>query len=149
MEFRRLSDVSLIEEASDIANVLIEENGEIKRVPKTQVGGTGFPTAIIKDSFYDNTLAGLQTMMQSDEPTFECLNMTFEEAYEIMASGEILEVIGMLTDGPCINIHGFPAFTGVVLGAPCIILNFIFSSSSTSLFWTADGISLDPPASPK
>lgn len=148
MEFRRLSDVSLIEEASDVANVLIEENGEIKRVPKTQVGGTGFPTAIIKDSFYDNDLVGWQTMA-SDVPTFECLNMTFEEAYGIMASGGILEVIGMLTNGGCLNIHGFPVFMGVMLGAPCIILGFIIPGTSIDLYWTADGISLDPPASPK
>lgn len=39
LEFTRLSDVALVEEATDTANVLIEEGGEIKRVPKTEVGG--------------------------------------------------------------------------------------------------------------
>ncbi len=38
-EFERLSEVELIETASDEANVLVEENGEIKRVAKTEVGG--------------------------------------------------------------------------------------------------------------
>lgn len=39
LDFTRLSDVTLVEEATETANVLIEESGEIKRVPKTEVGG--------------------------------------------------------------------------------------------------------------
>lgn len=39
LDFTRLSDVTLVEEATETANVLIEEGGEIKRVPKTEVGG--------------------------------------------------------------------------------------------------------------
>lgn len=39
LEFTRLSDVELVVEATETANVLIEEGGEIKRVPKTEVGG--------------------------------------------------------------------------------------------------------------
>jgi hypothetical protein len=150
MEFKRLGEVTLVEETGDTANVLIEENGEIKRVPKTEVGGTGFPTAIIKDSGYDNTLAGLQTMVSAPEYTYECLNMTFEEAYEIMASGEILEVIGMLTSGVCINIRGVSMFAGVMIGVPCIILTFIIDlSNPMQLYWTADGISTSAPEQEK
>lgn len=39
MEFKKLSDVEVVETVSDSANVLIEENGVIKKVPKSQVGG--------------------------------------------------------------------------------------------------------------
>lgn len=38
-EFKKLSDVEIIETPIDTANVLIEENGVIKRVPKDEVGG--------------------------------------------------------------------------------------------------------------
>ena len=38
-EFKKLSEVTVIEESTDNAHVLIEENGEIYRVPKTAVGG--------------------------------------------------------------------------------------------------------------
>ena len=41
MEFKKLSDVEVVEAVSDAANVLIEENGVIKKAPKTQVGGAG------------------------------------------------------------------------------------------------------------
>lgn len=41
MEFKKLSDVEVVETVSDVANVLIEENGVIKKAPKTAVGGSG------------------------------------------------------------------------------------------------------------
>lgn len=40
-EFRKLSDVEVVEAVSNAANVLIEENGVIKKAPKTAVGGVG------------------------------------------------------------------------------------------------------------
>lgn len=38
-DFTKLSDVAVVETPSDTANVLIEENGVIKKTPKTAVGG--------------------------------------------------------------------------------------------------------------
>ena len=38
-EFRKLSDVEIVAEPAESANVLIEENGIIKKAPKTAVGG--------------------------------------------------------------------------------------------------------------
>ena len=39
-EFKRLSDVEVVAEPAESANVLIEENGVIKKAPKTAVGGS-------------------------------------------------------------------------------------------------------------
>lgn len=44
MEFKRLSDVEVVAEPIESANVLIEENGVIKKAPKTVVGGGGGET---------------------------------------------------------------------------------------------------------
>lgn len=38
-EFKKLSDVEVVAEPAESANVLIEENGVIKKTPKTAVGG--------------------------------------------------------------------------------------------------------------
>ena len=38
--FQKLSEVIVIEEVKDEAMVLVEENGEIYRAPKTSVGGS-------------------------------------------------------------------------------------------------------------
>ena len=52
LEFKRLSDVDIVEEISDDTYVLIEENETIKKVPKKGVG-SAIPTAIIKNPDYD------------------------------------------------------------------------------------------------
>ena len=57
--FTKLSEVTLVDKATDVANVLIEENGEIKRVAKNQVGGANANTVIIKSSDYDKAMAAL------------------------------------------------------------------------------------------
>ena len=143
MEFKRLADVETVETASDESHVLIEEAGEIKKVPKTEVGGAGggIPTAIIKSSDYDNALAGVQTMMAEADPvTWACINMTFEEAYEIMASGGVLNVVFMLVAEGCMNVTGIVGFAGTMLGEPAIML--IETNMNVMLIWSAEGITV-------
>lgn len=60
MEFKKLSDVEVVESVNDAANVLIEENGVIKKVSKTQIGGvvgTGSaePDMVLLTSIYEGT----------------------------------------------------------------------------------------------
>lgn len=40
-EFKKLSEVDVLEKAAETAYVLVEENGEIYRVPKTAIDGAG------------------------------------------------------------------------------------------------------------
>ena len=145
-DFVKLSEVPVLETASDNATVLIEENGEIKRVPKKEVGGGGaIATAIIRSSDYLDTIEAMKnggaSEADADETTFECLNMTFEEAYQIMESGEPLMVIGMLRARGATCLVGESEFAGTVLGVPCIVVQFF--NIVPSLFWTADGISTE------
>jgi len=149
-DFQRLSEVTRIEEVTENASVLVEENGEIYRVPKTAVGGDGLiKTAIIRDSGYLNAIAGLQTMdTAAPEYTYECLNMTFEEAYEIMANGEPLSVFGMLTNSEMITcLYGESLFAGTAIGVPCIAITFYsqYIDYYRVLYWTADGLSTSSP----
>ena len=146
-EFKKLSEVTALEEAAETAHVLIEENGEIYRVPKTAVGGAGggIKTAIIRDSEYLNAIAGLSTMgSAAPAVTYRCINMTFEEAYETMANGEPLNVVGMLTGEGAINMQGSVVFTGTAMGVPCIWV--IFANEPSNLYWTADGLSTSRPS---
>lgn len=144
-EFKKLSEVEQIETASDNATVLVEEGGEIKRVPKKEVGGAGIKTAIIKDSNYDNMLAGVQTADSAEVITYRCTNMTFEEAYQTMASGEPLNVVGMFAiDGP-MNLSGISAFGGNIFSVLCIVFMFEIDTITTILYWTADGLSTTAP----
>ena len=40
IEFKKLSEVATLEETAETAYVLVEEDGEIYRVPKTAVGSS-------------------------------------------------------------------------------------------------------------
>lgn len=148
-DFVKLSEVTLLEEVADTASVLVEVNGEICRAPKTQVGGAGgVKTAIICDSGYLNAIAELSTMIASAPAyTYECINMTFEEAYETMANGEPLNAVGMLTGEGAMNLQGAVIFAGTAaFGVPCIMVGFTFGSSTIAqLYWTADGLSTSSP----
>lgn len=152
-EFKKLSEVTTLEEAAETAHVLIEENGEIYRVPKTAVGGGnvgGIKTAIIRDSRYLNAIAELSTMASAAPAvTYECINMTFEEAYETMANGEPLNVVGMLTGDGAVNMQGSVMLVGTGFGVPCIVVLFRLTSNAITLFWTADGLSTSAPSSGK
>lgn len=151
-EFKKLSEVTVLKEVSDTASVLVEQNGEIYRAPKTQVGGAGgIKTAIIRDSGYLNAIAGVSTMAShAPEYTYECINMTFEEAYETMTNGEPLMAVGMLTGNGGANIQGMTEFLGTMMGVPCITLVFMVGSRTiATLYWTADGLSTSEPSGGK
>lgn len=54
MEFKKLSDVESVETVSDNANILIEENGVIKKASKTEVGGNhGVDMIICLNNLYN------------------------------------------------------------------------------------------------
>lgn len=153
-EFKKLGEVESLAEVPENATVLAEVDGSIKRIPSAGLGGSGgIKTAIIKDSNYDNTLAGLAPAL-SDEPavTYDCINMTFEEAYETMASGEPLAAMFMVSGEGCMVFYGNAIFVGTVaFGVPCIGLMASVAVNTTvinvaQLYWTADGISTEAPS---
>lgn len=151
-EFKRLGEVEALTEVPEGANALIEIDGVVKRVPGSGLGGgTGIKTAIIKDSEYDLAVSYFLSPRVAAAPTtYECLNMTFEEAYQTMADGEPLAVFGMLTGEGAMNLYGVATFIGVVTGVPCIWVSFLLGSSTVAdLYWTADGISTEAPSSGK
>lgn len=153
MEYKKITEVEMIEEPSEGATVLAEENGALRRVPYDKVGGGGgLPTAIIKDSDYDNAIAGVQTMNAAPAVTYECTNMTFDEAYAIMASGQPLQALAMLAFYGGYVVPALPMFAGnAMAGVPCIIflISIVVSASDVitlRLYWTADGLSTDAPS---
>lgn len=145
--FKKLSDVEALAEVPEGANAFIEINGEIKKVPGEGLGGAGgIKTAIIKSSDYDDALSFFATSRAALPATYECINMTFEEAYGTMANGEPLNCVLMMPTMGCINEQCMCAFTGQsVFGVPCIVIGARYADME--LFWTANGISLDQPGS--
>ena len=73
-EFKKLSEVEQIETASDNAPVLVEEGGDIKRVPKKEVGGAGGYVIKLANSYLDEN-----GMFRFDE--------SYDELYDVLMAG--------------------------------------------------------------
>ena len=74
MEFKRLSDVEIIAEPAESANVLIEENGIIKKAPKATVGGGGGGKSFVVVDNYDTNE--------------KSVNMTYDELRNALENNE-------------------------------------------------------------
>ena len=78
-EFKKLSEVEQIETASENATVLIEEEGEIKRVPKKEVGGAGGYIAVFTQNDYNNPAVNFNYGPVISE--------NYDEMYDILSAG--------------------------------------------------------------
>lgn len=160
-EFKKLSEVEKIESASDNASVLIEDDGEIKRVPKSEVGGRGGNVAVITTSSYDNYISGISTVAgdgnEDNNITYSCKNMTFDEAKQALLSGELLDVkvyhagsvASIFASGTVAGIGGviysaaYDADADVIVIIGAMLLGGMLEFA---LYWTADGISEEAPS---
>lgn len=153
MEFKRLSEVETIDEVPEGAHVLGEVDGVVKRMPSKGLGGA-VATAIIKMDGYDDMLNGgdrSAAPVQAGSPevsmTFSCTNMTFEEAYQTLMSGEPLSAVimkDMDLNIPGIVLAQIVMLLDVDVGVPCIGI-----IANMELYWTADGISTEAPSGDK
>ena len=148
-EFKRLSEVEALTEVPEGAKVLAEANGQIVRVPGSGLGGSGggIKTAIIKASDYDQAIQyakGELPSPPSGDATYECINMTFEEAYDAMAKGEPMTALMMaVKNNHIFNGHCVIFFMGTLINnVPCIGIE---EPAGKMLFWTSAGISTTEP----
>lgn len=140
-EMAKLAGVETLTEVPEGATVLAEVDGAIKRVPGAGLG-SGIKTAIIKDSNYDNALAGMavaKTGAEVPEVTYSCINMTYEEACEIFLKGEPLNVVLMTATG------GLAIISGLVGFMPGLGIMAMFDFMELVLYWTSSGITTEMP----
>jgi hypothetical protein len=92
-EFKKLSEVDVLETASDNATVLIEEGGDIKRVPKKEVGGAGGYIATF-------TVADMETPVV-DGWNGPVLSENYDELYDVLCAGGSawIDVSAMMASG--------------------------------------------------
>lgn len=86
-EFKKLSEVELMTTSSDNTTILVEDGGEIKRMPKSEVdGGTSGYVVTLTENNFDGE------MMCSDN---------YDEMYDVLVAG------GMVWIDPS-KLQGFP-----------------------------------------
>jgi hypothetical protein len=106
--FKSIADVEVVAEPTESANVLIEENGVIKKAPKTAVGGAGGNTewdAIIE--LIDGASGSFDSM--------ELVSGSYEDIKEKIFSGILPNVLMRYTNGTYIT------GTSKVSGFCCIL----------------------------
>ena len=91
-EFKKLSDVDVVAEPTESANVLIEENGVIKKAPKTAVGGSDGG-----GDFIINATPGEGNISMTPYTVME-IDKTFEEIVEAINGGQRV-VLNFAVDG--------------------------------------------------
>lgn len=75
-EFKKLSEVDLLETSSDNTTVLVEDGGEIKRVPKKEVGGAGGYVVTLTET----------NVPIVEMPYFVCSD-NYDEMYDVLMAG--------------------------------------------------------------
>lgn len=170
--YKKLTDVEVMEEVSESTMALVEENGKLKKVPCGAGfgGGNGVATAIIKGNRYMKKLNSVPegnsvATYIIEAETFTCSNMTFEEASEIILAGEPLTaiimgvfngegcistiptIINRLKDGPLptIVLTGSILHNAYQMEGEAVYSDYI---QSYKLYWTHEGLSYNEPNAP-
>ena len=132
MEFTRLADVEVVETATDIDKVLIEQNGEIKRVPKTEVGGAG-----------GNMIVADLTMDVNTGAIAGSTNMTLDEAVAAINNREATGVLVYLsTQGMGYALSASALDMSAYMGVPAVVLICAMGAETASILWDANGFAI-------
>lgn len=83
-EFKKLSDVEVVAEPTESANVLIEEDGVIKKAPKTAVGGGAGNFVIVSIPHVEPMDVDASDIIEG-----ATCNKTYDEVIEMYCAGEI------------------------------------------------------------
>ena len=140
VEFKKLSELEQVETASDNATVLIEEDGEVKRVLKNKVGGGGLTkTLVFKNEYYDAALSPDWELPDgSFSNEYEC-NMTFSEIYNNIRNGEVLSAVVLaVLDGD--TIGQFPASIAMNFASEILMVQAL--NGEIEFNWDENGIVL-------
>lgn len=155
-----LKQAPIVDKAQEGATLFaLNTDGTVERISAKNVGGSGMQIAKLKLDMDDASSASLMSLMQGmatvnatrvvQQTTYTatCDNMTFEEAVEIIESGEPLGVY-ITTE---INSYLITDYTASCAydGYSCIEICFagtMVQLGVEALYWTADGISNNPPS---
>lgn len=144
IEYQNVTALPILDKTTENTHVIVEDNGSFKRMSGDKLGG-GVKTAIFRDSEYLNAIAGVQpTATVAPDPTLECINMTFEEAYETMAKGEpLMAILQMVVGAATCIVTPVGLAHPTMFGVPCIVMPL--AEYNVVLYWTADGVSFKAP----
>lgn len=139
MAYKKLSEAALVENISDVANVLIEENDEIKRVPKSELGGVGNAVDVMVDNDYNIiecplTYGELKEKIESKKPL---MITVFRE--HVYTSDDMSEISYYLYPAEEILIHYSEGNEGNYISVKCKYAHYLdFRENGEITFYSVD-----------
>ena len=129
-EFKRLSDVETVETAGSTANVLLEENGAIKKVPKSQFGSAGGGAGALADMPDVVILTATATTLSANKTFAEILSMILANTVSYAAYCGMGDGYMIL---PVLGLAPFSAAGKMVLDDTAEYLMFLIDMNGTQL----------------
>lgn len=154
-KFKTPNDLELLEEVPETANAIVEVDGEMKRVPGSNLGG-GTPTAIWKLDLDDTASlslnGGVAVASDTDDKaraastvyyTATCDNMTFAEAKELMLAGELVRFKLYANTGAGV-LSAMDIFSSIINTSGTELICAVFSDSGyifgdITMYWGKNG----------
>lgn len=162
-KFKTPDDLELLVEVPETANAIVEVDGEMKRVPGSNLGGDSIPTAIFKLDVGDTASLSLNggVAVASDTEdkaraaadtvyTATCENMTYDECKALLLAGELVRFRLCVNDGATMAMNAMDISSGYVnLGGPeligAVFVSTLFlitggSSEEVTMYWGTNGV---------
>ena len=130
--FKSIADVEVVAEPAESANVLIEENGVIKKAPKTAVGGAGGEADLvigINNHIEDATIDNISIVSGSIDAVYDAFeNGNFPEV-------EVQIVVPTTTNSYIRTAKRIPA--QIIFYGDAVFVSFVTSNKVSGLIdWT-------------
>lgn len=153
--YKKLTDVEVMEEVSENSMALVNENGVLKQVPcGAGFGGGGTATAIIEFRSGGRSRSKVATYVtvgpESPAISFVCNNMTYSDILTSLQNRVFVNVVAIGTIGDFLS-RGTALTMAYDSSSNMIILSFI-NMPFEALFWLNDNTITDeepvPPGAP-
>lgn len=161
-KFKTPDDLELLVEVPETANAIVEVDGEMKRVPGSNLGGDSIPTAIFKLDAGDAASLSLNggvavasdtedKARQTADPVYTatCENMTYDECKALLLAGELVRFRLCVNDGATVAINAMDISSGYanlgaaeLIGAEFVSTLFLItggSSEKVTMYWLPNG----------
>lgn len=162
-KFKTPDDLELLEEVPETANAIVEVDGEMKRVPGSNLGGDSIPTAIFKLDAGDAASLSLNggvavasdtedKARQTADPVYTatCENMTYDECKALLLAGELVRFRLCSSNGATAAINAMDISSGYanwgtaeLIGAVFVSTLFLIaggSSEEVTMYWGTNGV---------
>lgn len=116
-EFKKLSEVEQLESASDNATVLIEEGGDIKRVPKSAVGGASGYIATITMDDLEMSMGDVMVISENYDALYDVLNAGGNAWIDFSVINSMAPSNVMSGSGSDTPSYSYPSVFGETAGA--------------------------------